>query len=221
MVLPFFIKDSLDFDVLLDSMLKDQYFLIDLEKDEVRSSVKVIFDLGTNIGTAAIKFYQKFPKAIIYCFEPDPYNFERLQKNISLLAQPERIKIYNFAVSDSDNEKVSFYRGSSNHWSSSLIKRGSTGEEVIVETITLDTFCSKNNIEKIDILKMDIEGAESDALDGFKNNLTIVDYFIGEMHPVEMRDSVSSFVARFNSFAIKYLNTDTGVFKFKNLKINN
>ncbi|MCK9282344.1 MAG: FkbM family methyltransferase [Melioribacteraceae bacterium] len=218
--LPFFLKDKLDFDVLLDSVYDDQYSLIDIEGNVNKNNIKVVFDLGANIGTATLKFYQKFPNATIYCFEPDPYNFERLSKNISLLDKKDRIKLYNYAVSDSDNGKVSFYRAKSNHWSSSLKKRDCTEEEVLVETITLDTFCINNTINKIDVVKMDIEGAESEAMKGFVNSVFHTDYIIGELHPKLMKDTTLEFLARFNSFDLEYLNTSSGIFKFRNSKIN-
>jgi FkbM family methyltransferase len=204
----FFIKNQLDFDVLWDSMCIDQY-----EIEEDRDTIETILDIGSNIGTTVIAFYYKFPNAKIYAFEPDPHNFKRLQENVSLLPDTSRIILNNVAVSDVHGEVLDFYVSAKNHWSSSLSKRKETDVKVTVKTTSLDGFCKEQNILSIDLVKMDIEGAESKALDSF-DQLNSVKYFLGEIHPGIMDDSIMEFILRFKSFNIEYFDTVSGVFKF-------
>jgi FkbM family methyltransferase len=208
---PFYIETQLDFDVLWDSMCEDQYELKNIVKDDIR----VIFDLGSNIGTTVIRFYLKFPNATIYAFEPDPHNFERLQQNTAELKEQYRIKLFHRAISNEHNKDIPFYIGTKNHWSSSMMQRRNTGEEVMVKSAQLDALCAEQDIEGIDIVKMDIEGAEDLALDGF-TMLRKTRYFIGEMHPSLMRSTIKEFIDRIEGFEILAVNTSTGIFKFKN-----
>jgi FkbM family methyltransferase len=209
----YYLKTQLDFDVFWDSLVVDQYALPgDAQSAE---AVKVIFDIGSNIGTTVLPFFYKFPQATIYAFEPDPHNFKRLSEHVALLGEgAKRVKLFNVAVTDIHNGSIPFYIGTKDHWSSSILKRSVTKDSVEVRTVNLDTVCSDEHIEKIDIMKMDIEGAEDLALDGFKK-LPYVTWFMGEMHPTLMRSTIKEFINRFEGFEIVSLDTKTGVFTCK------
>ncbi len=209
----YYLKTQLDFDVFWDSLVVDQYGIPSTKLDP--ESVKTIFDIGSNIGTTVILFYNKFPHATIYAFEPDPHNFKRLSEHVALLGEgAKRVRLYNVAVTDAHGESIPFFIGTKDHWSSSILKRTVTKDEVIVHTVNLDTVCQEEGIQKIDIMKMDIEGAEDLALDGF-TKLPCVTWFMGEMHPTLMRSTIKEFMNRFVGFEIVSLDTSTGVFVCK------
>lgn len=209
----FWIKSQLDFDVLWDAVGEDQYEIPDIDSE----SIKTVFDLGSNVGATVIRFYTRYPNATIYAVEPDPDNFACLKQNVAPLDQ-ERIVLTQAAVTDIHNSEVTFHIAKKNHWSSSIEKRPSGGEEISVKTVALDEFCGEHGISSIDIVKMDIEGAEDLALDGFQTYLHKVKYFIGEMHPGVMRSTVTEFLRRFNAFTVLELNTRTAIFKFLRLE---
>jgi len=137
----------------------------------------VIFDVGAYIGETAIKYRKMFPGATIYCFEPFPDSFQKLQQ----LSVDHLIKTYQIAISD--------YRGKAvlhlnmDQSCNSFFPRPATGVkyystkaenigETAVDTTTIDNFCCAENIPRIDILKLDVEGAEIKALKGASDKLS-------------------------------------------------
>jgi FkbM family methyltransferase len=132
---------------------------------------KVIFDIGANRGNTVIKYANLFPTAKIYAFEPFVGTFEILKDNVKDISN---INIFNFAIAEKIGETV-FYSNKNEDTNSILSssKIGLSSDEqvktigqTIVNTETIDSFCSIHKIDKIDILKMDIQGAELLALKG-------------------------------------------------------
>jgi FkbM family methyltransferase len=152
-------KDAFDY----QKMLMEQYKGID--------QVQTIFDVGAYDGQTALRYAFLFPKAQVYAFEPFPESF---QQAAELTKQEARIKPYPMAVSSSEGKALL----NINEFAptNSLLASNKIGNDVDhltqtkrteeVNTISLDTFCTNQNITFIDILKMDIQGGELDALKG-------------------------------------------------------
>jgi len=143
----------------------------DVQQKLMLNAPKVIFDIGANRGDTAIKYSNLFPTAKIYAFEPFEETFKKLKDNVK---DYPNIHIYNFAIADTIGETV-FYSNKNEDTNSILSssKIGLSSDEqvktigqTIINTETLDTFCLNHKIDKIDILKMDIQGAELMALTG-------------------------------------------------------
>jgi FkbM family methyltransferase len=149
---------------------------VDNEYDfDLPYSPEIIFDLGSNVGLSVIYFRLKYPNAKIYAFEPDPETFKKLRKNIK---QFNNIFIFNLAISDK-NGKEKFYIYPNQSMSSSLLQRLPNQPFVEVETKTLDSILDELSINKVDLLKFDIEGAEYGVFKKFKN-LDKINNIIGE-----------------------------------------
>ncbi len=120
-----------------------------------------ILDCGANIGTSVLFFKWLFPNAIIHAFEPSPAIFAKLQKNVSdnHLTQ---VFCHNVALSDTKTT-LSFFEpeGVAGSLTGSLTQARNAGKPVEVQAIKLSDFISEYNINSIDYLKMDIEGAET------------------------------------------------------------
>lgn len=147
---------------------------------------KVVFEIGAQIGYHAMNFACLVGESgAVYAFEPNMFNLDRmnliLTKNQDLR---ERIRIFNFAVSDNRGE-VEFYltpdvdKGTS---SGSFIESADTYyarshaylelfERVKVKTVSLDDISSIGIAAVPDIIKIDVEGAESSVLLGGVNLL--------------------------------------------------
>ena len=137
----------------------------------------VIFDVGAYVGEIAAKYKQIFPKSTIHCFEPFPDSFQKLNQ----LCRDASIKTHQIAFSDKE-EKATFHtnvdlscnsllpptEGEFKCYSAKSIKDG----EIQVETNTIDNFCAEAGISGIDILKMDVEGAEIKVLKGASKMLS-------------------------------------------------
>jgi FkbM family methyltransferase len=125
----------------------------------------IIIDAGANCGHLSIFFSKLVGKnGKIYAFEPDKFNIVRINKNIELNKDLEsNIKIEELLLWN-ENKLVDFYEagtvGSSAVWipeNESCVQK---------EAIRIDDWVLMNKIEKLDFIKMDIEGAEIAALEG-------------------------------------------------------
>lgn len=125
----------------------------------------VLLDAGANCGHLSIYFSKLVGKGgKIYAFEPDTFNIDRISKNRQLNKdlidniQIEELLLWN------ENKLVDFYEagtvGSSAVWIPDAEKC------VKKEAVRIDDWVAKNNIKRLDFIKMDIEGAEIEALDG-------------------------------------------------------
>lgn len=142
----------------------------------IKKSPKVIFDLGANRGDTAVKYASLFQDALIYAFEPFPETYDKLLVRVK---DNDRIIPQRLAISDTKGEAV-FY-SNVNEDTNSLLKSSEIGlssddqvkniAKITVNTDTLDDFCQQFQIKNIDILKMDIQGAELSALKGAKRLL--------------------------------------------------
>ncbi|HET7207559.1 MAG TPA: FkbM family methyltransferase [Terriglobales bacterium] len=135
--------------------------------DVVKKGMTVI-DVGAHIGYYSLYFAKCVgPTGRVFCFEPVPENLALLRKNIQLNqiswieALPNAvyscIKDISFAVpSESENSGEG----------SLTLDRG--GRQILVHAISLDSFCSSSDIRP-DLIKLDVEGAELEALLGAKD----------------------------------------------------
>lgn len=123
----------------------------------------VIFDVGACKGEYTDYVLSKIPKANCLLFEPNPDLFRTLKHENK----------YQVALSDKSGE-IGFYvcLGKHNELSSvydrEVFKQTGSVKEVVNAT-TVDIFCAENNIDSIDFLKIDVEGAEFDVLKGANN----------------------------------------------------
>lgn len=139
----------------------------------------VIFDVGSNIGSVSAYFAKRLSNyGSLHCFEPGNSAFKQLKNNIHNKYNTN-VFLNNFAIGDFDGE-TSFHLYPESHSSWNSIHRRpleNYGISVEVEQVvkvpisTLDTYCSKNRINKIDLLKLDLEGSELQALIGAKEML--------------------------------------------------
>ena len=144
-----------------------------IEKLLADFEVKTVFDVGAHIGQSALAFRQQFPKANIYTFEPSEETFNTLQQACS---HDSKIHPYQLAISDVNGAKEFFITEdqtcNSLLESSRELKTQKLHEKLkpvgssTVQCQTLETFCDQHSIEDIEFLKMDIQGAELQALAG-------------------------------------------------------
>lgn len=144
----------------------------------------VVLDAGANCGHLSLFFSKLVGKdGIVYAFEPDSFNIRRINKNIELNAVvADTIKIEELLLWN-ENKLVDFYEAGT--VGSSAVWIPDTDKCVQKEAIKIDDWVAKNNIQKLDFIKMDIEGAEIEALDGcvqtienLKPNFAIASYHI-------------------------------------------
>ena len=137
-------------------------------------SVEIIFEVGAADGRDCEVYTSMFPKAKVYAFEPLPDSFAKVVKRAET---NKAIVPFNLAMTSTKGE-ATFFKTDLEDASSLLQSRvtGSTFDayqkvvgSIQVKTDTIDNICAANNIERIDILKMDAQGAELEILKGAIN----------------------------------------------------
>ncbi|HEU5080700.1 MAG TPA: FkbM family methyltransferase [Opitutaceae bacterium] len=146
------------------------------------SRIDTILDIGANTGQTALSISEAFPAAHVHSFEPVPSTFERLSANVSKFPN---IK----AVQCAMGSAVGTARITSDNLSetNTLVSNSSAtndkaGAFIDVAINTVDAYCAENNIEHIDLLKIDTEGYEMNVLEGAQRMLSEnrVSYILAE-----------------------------------------
>ena len=131
----------------------------------------VILDIGANIGGIALPLAARVRNAKIYCIEASPRVFQFLKSNVEKNNIAGNVFPHNLCLSDSDAEFVDFFspleqfgKGSLNPVFTSVAEH--------VKNITLDGFVCEQAITKIDFIKIDVEGFESQVFKSGANLLS-------------------------------------------------
>ncbi len=167
---------------------------LEITQDLIRECIgkpdPTILEIGCNDGQHTLRFIEMFEKPRIYCFEPEPRAVERFRKNVGKLPN---VNLFEIALSDCNGE-ITFYQSDGHHnekeleaipkgWDlSGSIKKPKEHLEVDpcvkfnrtikVKSETLDAWCDKHEINTIDFIWMDVQGAEGEVLRGGKNILS-------------------------------------------------
>lgn len=129
-----------------------------------------VIDIGANLGYyTALASHCVGNQGLIIAFEPEPNFFKLLSKNISR-NNLKNVKLFEMAIADK-NGISELHLSDENKGHNSLISSEELKTSVNVKTTTLDKFLASQKIIKVDMMKMDIEGAEILAIEGMKNTL--------------------------------------------------
>lgn len=127
-------------------------------KDHHFTEGGTVIDIGANIG--AFSIYAAWKGAKVYAIEPEPHNLEALKRNIDLSVMMHKITICPYAISD--------YKGiakiNDDGGGSTIVDNNVLGTDI--EVMTLDNFFSLYHIDSVDVMKIDVEGAEYQIIMG-------------------------------------------------------
>ena len=164
------IKENVGFELFINGVYEEE--IIDLIIERLPAN-GVMLDIGANIGAIVIPVCKRRADISAIAIEASPRVYGYLQHNTALNHLQNCILI-NKAVTDKDNESVSFFSPEEKFGKGSL-SSVFTKEAETVETICLDTIFRQNNIHKAHIIKIDIEGYEYGAFVGGNNVLSSPD----------------------------------------------
>ena len=165
------------YQVLLRQRGKAEYYLPPALQPEV------ILDIGSNIGTSILFFHEQFPAARIYGFEPHPDTFRVLQRNVGGLLG---VEVFNYGLGAADTpvsvpfDDADFSRFMSKDkntdWSGPL-------RPVSCEVKHAGSVVKSLGLTKVDLVKIDCEGAEYDVLTSLPAEiLRECKWIVGELH---------------------------------------
>lgn len=124
----------------------------------------IVFDLGGYHGLYSILASKKIGDlGKVYCFEPDPNNFEICKRNIEN-NNLKNIILINKALSDHTGSNLFFKRGHGSRIVDSSFKSNTKGSMCKIESTSLSDFIKKEDLKKIDFIKADIEGSEVELI---------------------------------------------------------
>ncbi|OGI06534.1 MAG: hypothetical protein A2X41_02605 [Candidatus Margulisbacteria bacterium GWE2_39_32] len=136
------------------------------------------FDVGANIGYYSMLFASK--GAEVHAFEAVARNAEKLTENAQLNLY-SNIRINHLAASN-NCEPIKIFLSPDANGNHSAINQFLSGQFELCSAITIDAYCSLNNIRHIDVIKIDVEGSEINVVHGMERMIgeNRVDYILME-----------------------------------------
>jgi len=120
----------------------------------------IVIDIGAHIGSFSIYAASKAKQGRVFSFEPDPENYGRLIKNISLNGFSNITAVPKAVCSE--NKQIIFYKDAINSAMNSVLRK--TNDQISVECVNLAKIFENFNLSECDFLKIDCEGAEYEII---------------------------------------------------------
>jgi len=177
-----FYDNSEEFHAIKNEVFTNQDYYCKLENEN-----PTIVDGGAFIGLTTLFYKQLYPSSHIIAIEPNPENFEILKQNIEVNGLTD-VEIYNYALAEGNTPSRGFFIDSSSHhfYSTGSFIKDAWNNQQLTKEIKVEckplSFFIKN---EIDLLKLDIEGAENKVLKSAGKVLIKVKNVIIEYHPVK------------------------------------
>jgi FkbM family methyltransferase len=154
-----------------------------------------ILDVGANLGMFTIRQSRRVgPAGRIYAFEPNREVGSRLQRNLRLNTVDNATLIQKAASQRTGTARFAVHPRSS--CAGRIVQSAeAVGMDVVeLETISLDDFTDEYRLNRIDLLKIDVEGTEIDVLRGAESTLRATKNLVLEYHSGELRRAVVEIV---------------------------
>lgn len=146
---------------------------------------KVILDVGARDLETSIQFTKRYPNARIIAFEPNPFGFSVCQEKLKGYTN---IELHNVACSDEEGV-FDFWAVGGNDGCSSLLEpidapySDGTWNKIQVNVSRLDKLLKDLNVDKVDVLWIDVQGVELKSIRGMGAYLDTVDLIHTEASP--------------------------------------
>ena len=159
---------SVDFDDL-NMMCRENLKFWESKSREIFSilslSSNTVFDIGSYTGVYALVAAKSNRKLKVNAFEPNPDLFSALEKNLKL-NRILNVKSEQMALDDQPGDAYLYLNHDIHTSIGSLIQSSTAGKKVLVRKTTLDIYCENYSINSVDLIKIDVEGYETNVLQG-------------------------------------------------------
>jgi FkbM family methyltransferase len=143
-----------------DLCVFDQVFVEQQYRLEFSLEPNFIVDAGANVGFSSAYFAMQYPRAKIVALEPEPSNFVQLKKNVGALKNVTCVQ----AALWSDTSRLCIQDPSAQSHAFRVQVASSVDSNVqFMQAVTIDEIMRNHGVETIDLLKIDIEGAEKEV----------------------------------------------------------
>ena len=153
--------------------------------EQAMKSGDIVLDCGANIGVTVEEALKAGARTIV-AIEPAPENLECLRRNFPKEIESGRVVIYPKGVWDKDDVLTLNVDPKNSAADSVVMKPEGSEGKIQVPLTTVDKIVAELKLDRVDYIKMDIEGAEPNALRGahdtiarFKPRLSIASYHVG------------------------------------------
>lgn len=160
-------------------------FQIETFRTQVQAG-DVVLDIGANIGLYTVIAAGRVGEAgAVFSFEPEDENYALLTKNIKA-NNFTNTQAVNCAVSN-ENGTATLSLAEDNKGNHSLLSPTISGATQQVTIVRIDDWLRENKVEKVNVIKMDIQGAEPHALEGMRETMTYTPILFIEYEPALLR----------------------------------
>jgi len=177
------------------------------------ANLNTVIDIGANVGLFSLYMLKKHNCKRIYAIEPTKKAFEQLSDvlKVESNASVHKLAVHNFngkskIKSVDDNSTISGFVDGVHPYNNHNI----TEEEV--DVVTLTSFINNNNLRRIDLIKIDIEGMEYDVIDSLSDvDLLKSDRYLIEYHLAKTKN-IKRIVERFKFLGYSIMNIEDPTF---------
>jgi FkbM family methyltransferase len=193
-----------------------QFFL-----DQLRPG-QTVYDIGAHYGEYAVLLAALVgPQGRVVSFEPDVAAQPVLRENLQLNGFADWVRVESCAISDTESTQTLFARHGDSK--SSLVRSGLGGsasdadvERYDVAVVRLDDYVQSSGLPKPDLIKLDVEGAETNVLRGASETLRSGTVIVCELHPYAWRGFGTTFEEFLRLVAdagrsVRYLDADVKI----------
>jgi FkbM family methyltransferase len=164
-----------------DEVIKQQVYRNILPKLE---QCETVIDLGANIGLASLYFARHYPSCRLFAVEPNPDTYRMLTTNLRQLIENGRCRTEKAAVWGSEKPLVADRSKAPEHYSAFTTKEAApeANAEGTMMGLPIQKIINNSGFTKVDLLKVDIEGAEVELFKGNVSWLGCVNSIAIEFH---------------------------------------
>jgi len=193
-------------DIYTEIFKENDHFLI---PEFSGKNANLVIDLGASEGYYTLKLKQNNPTCKVIVVEPNPLAFEVLEKNIKSNKLSDVILVNKAICKKNEKmvfeivENVSAIGGKDLGIMDRPWLKKEMVKKIKVDCITLNKLFQEYKINKVDILKLDVEGMELEILKSSKNLLNKIQKIVVEWHSKEIRDELKKFLKN-NGFKLVF-----------------